>query len=206
MLLVAGLLVGARAARGWWDLRSDDHAARLLDRRHYGRAARQLWQKLVLTPGDPLAHYYLGRAYAGLGLSAAARSQFAEAVRLAPQKPVFHAALGCAYRDAGHAALAMRELDEAIRRDPTNPRYHVDLAGLLLDQGHVWEAVDHLRRAVQLEPGAADRHLLLADELAQLGDRAEATREYGNVVCLAGPGSSRRRHPRRRGRAVPGRP
>lgn len=186
VLLLAGLFVaGAYAARAWWEHRSVDHAARLLDRGQYGRAAHALLRTLVLTPNNPLAHYYLGQAYAGLGLPAAARRQFAEAVRLAPQNSAFHAALGRAYRDAGNETTAVAELEEAIRREPGEPRYRVDLAGLLLDQGRLRESVEHLRRAVQLKADAADLHLLLADELARLGDRGETAREYREVTRLA---------------------
>jgi Flp pilus assembly protein TadD len=186
VLLLAGLfLAGAFAVRAWWEHRSIDHAARLLERGEYGHAAHELLRTLVLRSEDPLAHYDLGRAYAGLGLTTAARRQFAEAVRLAPQRAAFHAALARAYRDSGDATMASAELEEAIRRDPADPRARVELAGLLLQQGRLRDAVGNLRRAVQLEPVPADVHLLLAEALARLGEREEMTREYGQVMRLA---------------------
>jgi cytochrome c-type biogenesis protein CcmH/NrfG len=186
ILLLAGLvLAGAYAARAWWEHRSVDHAARLFDRGEYGRAAHELLRTLVQRPDDPLTHYDLGRAYAGLGLAAAARRQLAEAVRLAPHNAAFHAALARAHRDGGDETMAIAEFDEAIRPDPADPRSRVDLAALLLHRGRVRDAVGHLRRAVQLEPAAADPHLLLAEELARLGERDEMTREYGQVMRLA---------------------
>jgi tetratricopeptide (TPR) repeat protein len=181
-LLAAMVIVADYGAQAWRDQRSVDHAARLLESGQYRSAAQELLRELVLAPHDPLIHYYLGRAYAGLGFPAAARRKFVDAVRLDPQQPAFHAALGHAYRDAGQVAQAITELEEAVRRDP---HYRIELVALLLDERRVPEAVEQLRRAVQLDPGAADVHLLLADELARVGDRASTLAEYGEVVRLA---------------------
>jgi Flp pilus assembly protein TadD len=155
-LVLAGLFVaGSYTARVWWERRSVDHAAGLLDRGLYGRAAHELLRKLVLTPNDALAHYHLGRAYAGLGLPTAARSQFAEAVQLAPQKPAFHAALGRAYRDSGDEAMAVEHLRRAVQLEPGGADLHLLLADELARLGDRTETAREYRAVMRLARGTA---------------------------------------------------
>lgn len=119
-LVLATVFVStAYAAGAWWQHRRGYAARRLLEQHDYRPAAHQLLRMLVARPDDPVAHYDLGRAYTGLGLTAAARRQFADAVRLSPDNATFHAALARAYRADGDEARAIVEFDKAIRRDPT---------------------------------------------------------------------------------------
>ena len=56
---------------------------------------------MAAAPGNARAQYYLGLAYARIGIRQGAISHLREAVRLQPNAAMFHAALGRAYREAG---------------------------------------------------------------------------------------------------------
>jgi hypothetical protein len=54
VLLLAGLFIaGAYAGHVWWENRSVDRAARLLDRGQYAKAAHSLFRTPVLAPDAP---------------------------------------------------------------------------------------------------------------------------------------------------------
>ena len=94
-------------------------ARALLEQRSYRQAAHLLLRRLVVTPDDALAHHELGRAYAGLGLTTAARRQFAEAVRLDPENAAFHAALvGVQRNNTTEEAHVARSVHDSVSRLP----------------------------------------------------------------------------------------
>lgn len=182
--VVLGYAVGA-----WREQRSVEHGARLIAESDYASAARALLGAVAASPNDARAHYYLGLAYAGLGVRAGALSQLEEAVRLAPNEARFHAALGQSYRAAGVADRALVEFDAAVRLDPKNARYRVALVGVLLDQGRVADAVEHLRVTAQLQPESPNIRLLLAEATKGTGSLQEIARQYREVVGHAGAGA-----------------
>jgi len=86
--VAAGAVVGAIALAlvlSHWHVDSLDEQGRaLVAEGQYLSAIRVLVQAVVEAPGDARAHYYLGLAYAGIGLCGAAWTHFDEATRLAP--------------------------------------------------------------------------------------------------------------------------
>jgi len=84
----AGTLAGMVALAfflGHWHMRSlDEHGRALVAEEQYLPAIRLLSGIVAEAPGDARAHYYLGLAYAGLGLCGAAWTHLDEATRLAP--------------------------------------------------------------------------------------------------------------------------
>src|SRR5204863_6250523 len=85
------------------------HAARLIDDGDYASAIRTLLGAVAAVPRDARAHYYLGLAYARLGVPTGALSQLNDAVRLAPGDPRVHDALGQTFRELGDSSAARRE-------------------------------------------------------------------------------------------------
>ncbi len=188
IIVTAGMVALAFGSIGQWrDHRSMESGARLLSSGEYASAIRALLPVVARTPSNARAHYYLGLAYSGKGLSEGAVNQFKEAILLAPDEAQFHEGLGQAYREAGDFVPALSEFEEAIRRDPHEPRYQVDLASLLLDQGRVPEAITQLRRTVEIRPDSAQLHLFLAETLRRAGDRDGMVREYCQVIRLGKP-------------------
>ncbi|OLC16144.1 MAG: hypothetical protein AUH29_05945 [Candidatus Rokubacteria bacterium 13_1_40CM_69_27] len=183
-IVVAFVLGVAR----WQSPASVDDGVRSISDGHYSSAVRTLLAAVAQAPADARAHYYLGLAYAHLGVQTGAISQFQDAVRLVPREPKFHAGLGRAYREVGDRPAARGELEEAVRLDPDEPRYQIGLAGILLDDGQGAAAIVRLRRAARLRPRAAEVHLLLATVLDRAGDRSATVQEYDETRRLAGEG------------------
>jgi len=72
-------------ALGQWHVRSlDERGEALVAGGRYLPAVRVLLQAVVEAPRDARAHYYLGLAYAGIGMCGAAWIHLEEAMRLAP--------------------------------------------------------------------------------------------------------------------------
>src|SRR5207302_187655 len=82
----------------WRGRPSVAHAVRLIDDGDYASAIRTLLAAVAAAPRDARAHYYLGVAYARLGVPAGALNQLGDAVRLAPDDPRADDALGGALR------------------------------------------------------------------------------------------------------------
>jgi len=166
-IVVAFVLGVAR----WQSPASVDDGVRSISDGHYSSAVRTLLAAVAQAPADARAHYYLGLAYAHLGVQTGAISQFQDAVRLVPREPKFHAGLGRAYREVGDRPAARGELEEAVRLD-----------------GQGAAAIVRLRRAARLRPRAAEVHLLLATVLDRAGDRSATVQEYDETRRLAGEG------------------
>jgi Flp pilus assembly protein TadD len=81
---VAGAIALALFIGHWQVTSLDEQGRALVAEGQYLPAIRVLVQAVVQSPGDARAHYYLGLAYAGLGLCGAAWTHLDEATRLAP--------------------------------------------------------------------------------------------------------------------------
>jgi len=77
---------------------------------------------VAAAPGNARAHYYLGLAYARIGIRQGAISHLREAVRLEPDGARFHAELGRAYRQAGEPERALEEFEAAVSLTPREGR------------------------------------------------------------------------------------
>jgi Flp pilus assembly protein TadD len=91
---------------GHWHMRSLDARGRaLVAAEQYVLAIRVLSGVVAGAPGDARAHYYLGLAYAGVGLCGAASIHLGEAARLAPQYRRLFAGPGLACRNAASLGI-----------------------------------------------------------------------------------------------------
>lgn len=198
-IVAAGVLVPRWEGHG-----SLETGARLLAQGNAGEAVRVLDNVVAARPDDPHAHYYLGTAYARLGVSTPALSHLKDAVRLAPREAEFHRGLGAAYQRVGEGGSARREFEIAVRLEPEAPEHRIALAGALIDAGEVEGAVEHLRRATEMRPRSPEVRLLLAMTLKRAGDRDRMLRELREVMRLA-PEGAVSEIARQEGRPVAGR-
>ena len=100
-----------------WHIRSLDEQGRaLVAEGEYLPAVRVLLQAVTEAPGDARAHYYLGLAYAGIGLCGAAWIHLEEASRLAPTSGRPGAGLGPACRGPMTESLVVGQFDPAVQR------------------------------------------------------------------------------------------
>ena len=88
------LAATAYGASEWHSHQPVSAGASLIARGDYSRAVRTLLPAVAAAPGNARAHYYLGLAYARIGIRQGAISHFREAVRLEPDGARFHAELG----------------------------------------------------------------------------------------------------------------
>ena len=104
-----GTLAGVMALAfflGHWHMRSlDEHGRALVAAKQYVLAVRVLSGVVAEAPGDARAHYYLGLAYAGVGLCGAASIHLGEAARLALEYRRHFAGPGLACRNAASLGI-----------------------------------------------------------------------------------------------------
>jgi tetratricopeptide (TPR) repeat protein len=113
---VAGVVI-LTLGFGQWHIRSLDEQGRaLVAEGEYLPAVRVLLQAVTEAPGDARAHHYLGLAYAGIGLCAAAWIHLEEAARLAPEAGRQGAGLGPACRGPMTEPLVVGQFDRAVHR------------------------------------------------------------------------------------------
>ena len=102
---------------GQWHIHSlDEHGRALVAEGEYLAAVRVLLQAVAEAPGDARAHYYLGLAYAGIGLCGAAWIHLEEAARLAPAYGRLRAGLGPACRGLATLPDVSGQFDHADHR------------------------------------------------------------------------------------------
>lgn len=162
-LTVLGAAIVAAGTLGvvrWRAHRFSEAGVQLLGDGNPAAAVRTLVNVLAARPDDARVHYYLGEAYARLGVSQAAMTHLKEAVRLAPDEATFRRGLGVAYRREGDTGRARSELETAVRLEPAEPEHRITLAGALIDSGEVKGAVEHLRRVAEVHPGSPSRILI----------------------------------------------
>ncbi len=113
---VAGVIALALAL-GQWHIHSlDEQGGVLVAEGEYLPAVRVLLQAVAEAPGDARAHYYLGLAYAGIGLCGAAWVHLEEAARLAPGYGRLRAGLGPACRGPAAPPDVTGQFDHAVHR------------------------------------------------------------------------------------------
>ena len=128
--------------------------------------------------------------YNSLGLVAAGRKQYAQAVelfersiKLKPEEAEPHLNLGAAYRHLGMPGPAERELRRALALSPLDYRILNDLGQLLLEAGRVSEAEEQFDASLRSRPNA-----LAYDFLGMLnirrGEVWQAERDFRAALSL----------------------
>jgi TolA-binding protein len=119
------------------DLRS---AKESFDAGDYASARKTLQAALEKYPGDPEAHFWLGRSSYELFDFNSAVSSFERALQLQPKSPLYHQWLGRAYSekaDREHslslARKTKKEFQSAVQLDPANISARRDLTEYELD-------------------------------------------------------------------------
>ena len=86
--------------------------------------------------------------------------------------------------DKGETIDAATILDNIIRREPLQAQAYFMLAMIHNDAGNLDQASHYLKRAIYLEPDNPLAHLHLADIFKAASRKADAAREYTNVISL----------------------
>ena len=113
----AGVMMLAAALGQWHTYSLDEQGRALVAEGEFLPAVRVLLHAVAQAPGDARAHYYLGLAYAGIGLCGAAWIHLEEAARLAPMYGRLRAGLGLACRGPATPPDVSGQFDHAVHRD-----------------------------------------------------------------------------------------
>jgi Flp pilus assembly protein TadD len=163
--LAAGLITGRRCA---------DFASELT-----------LWTDLVgKAPGNPWAHFNLGKTHFHLGRFSDAERENRVATNLAPDNADFHFSLGLALERQRRAEEAIASYRRALDLKPGYAEAHIRCGLILLATGRPAEAVPSLTEAVRLRPDHADAAGNLGAALFQLGRLEEAIPHFERVITL----------------------
>jgi tetratricopeptide (TPR) repeat protein len=116
-LTLAGVIALAAALGQWHASSLDEQGRALVAEGEYLPAVRVLSRVVAQAPGDARAHYYLGLAYAGIGLCGAASVHLEEAARLAPAFGRQRPGLGSACRGSAPQPDTRRQFYHAVQPD-----------------------------------------------------------------------------------------
>ena len=114
---LAGVIALALAMGQWHAYSLDEQGRALVAEGEYLPAVRVLLQAVATAPGDARAHYYLGLAYAGIGLCGAAWMHLEEAARLAPEDRRLRAGLGPSCRGVAPGPAILGQFNHAVHHD-----------------------------------------------------------------------------------------
>jgi tetratricopeptide (TPR) repeat protein len=114
---LAGVMALASGLGRWHAHSLDEQGRALVAEGQFLPAVRVLLQAVAQAPGDARAHYYLGLAYAGIGLCGAAWTHLEEAARLAPAYRRLRAGLGPACRGSATPSDVSGQFNRAVRCD-----------------------------------------------------------------------------------------
>ena len=149
---------------------------------------------VAVTPPNPLAENFLGKAlYLGGDLPGAER-RLREALRLQPWFGEARNNLGIVLYARGNVAEAIVHLGEAVRLRPDYAEAHNNLGIALARQGSLETAEASHRRALALRPGSAPIRNNLGVVLARQGKRAEARRLFEEALRLDPASAEARRN------------
>ncbi len=166
-----------------------------LELKQYQPAIDTLDRLLQLDPTKMLAHYYLSRAYAGLGNVTEAQHQADLHHKMMEQTSFAPSALGTAEDKAAwnqaRQLLAEHREDAAIQlfkkhaqASSATPGHPYFLAGALyLYMGNSTDGVRNLRHALEVEPTVRGAHTYLGIFALQQGKLEEAEKEFNAEIA-----------------------
>ncbi len=203
--VVAGVVVGLRAALGRWARRGAAVGPRrrlwaallpclalalplglLTEQRNalYGNDLA-LWQQTVaVSPASAKAQGGLGAALLARNRPREALHHFLIAVALDPNEPSTHYNVGLACTELGRLPEAVARCREAIRINPEFSPAHYQLGLALMVQNRLPEALAELAEAVRLSPALPEAHFEWGVALARSGRLAEAVDQYQAALRL----------------------
>ena len=153
-----------------------------IDKKDFAAALEPLQKYVAQKPDDPIAHFQLGYAYAGLKRWEEAKAEFLRAIAQDPKMAPAHLNLGLVLMDSepGAAAEAFRQTAE-LQPAESRPRF---LAGFALEQaGKFTEAIEQYRGALALSPKDYEYRFALGRVLLRTGNASDAEMHFREAVA-----------------------
>src|SRR5258708_20074834 len=149
--------------------------------KEYQKAVTPLRNLVERKPDDAFAHYEFGCALVKTGNWAEAAPHFEAAVSQMTGSAIMHFYLALVYQRTSRMPEATKEFQSALRLDSNNFPANLLFGSLLVKQDKPADALPYLRKATKLHPDSIDAHGLLADAYTELGQTANARREFAEA-------------------------
>jgi len=159
--------------------------------KEYEKAVAPLRTLVEKKPDDAFARYEFGCALVKTGNWAEAAPHFEAAVSQMTGSAIMHFYLALVYQRTSRMPEATKEFQSALRLDSNNFPANLVFGRLLLKQEKPADALPYLRKATKLHPDSIDAHAFLADAYMQLGQEANARREFAEAQRITSQGGSR---------------
>jgi arylsulfatase A-like enzyme/Tfp pilus assembly protein PilF len=159
--------------------------------KEYQKAVAPLRSLVEKKPDDAFARYEFGCALVKTGNWAEATPHFEAAVSQMTGSATMHFYLALVYDRTSRLPEATKEFQSALLADSNNFPANLLLGRLLLKQEKPADALPYLRKAAKLRPDSIDAHGILADAYTELGQEANARREYAEAQRITSQGGSR---------------
>ena len=153
-----------------------------IDKKDFAAALEPLQKYIAQKSDDPIAHFQLGYAYAGLKRWEEAKAEFLRAIAQDPKMAPAHLNLGLVLMDSepGAAAEAFRHAAE-LQPAESRPRF---LAGFAFEQaGKFTEAVEQYRGALALSPKDYEYLFAMGRVLLRTGNASDAEVHFQEAVA-----------------------
>ena len=157
----------------------------------YQKAIAPLKHVVETAPDNSLAHYELGCALVKTGQWSEATPQFEAAVSQLNSSSMMHFYLALVYQQTSRDDEALMEFQSALRLNAKNFPANLLLGRMFVKRQQASVALPYLKEAAKLRPDAIDPHRILADAYAQLGQQADASREFSEAERIHAQGGSR---------------
>lgn len=159
-----------------------EQAAAALARRDLQAAESALLGVMALAPDGAEALRLLGQVEQMRGDHVAAVATLRQALALKPDDALILMGLGISLYAAGESAAALSLLRQACERAPDFAPLWFNLGKMLKLQGQSVDAADALQRTLAFEPDHLGARLLLAEAQTSLGEVAQASAHYREVL------------------------
>ena len=156
-----------------------------LEKGKFSSAEKLLQKSRDNAPGNPLYHFYLGKALQGQNLLSEAEPNYRSAIRLNPDYIDARYTLAHLLQTTGRLDHAIAEYRELLKSDPSIAAAHNNLGNALCATGHLEEGLQSLRRAVELEPNYAQGWGNFGNALKAAGRLHDAKEAFEKSLRLA---------------------
>ncbi len=157
--------------------------AELLLSRGEAEKAREILKKLSDTePGNPLIHYFFGKAYQNLGKWEQAILEFQKVLAINPDDVYSHFALATSFYRVGKSEEALREAKNVLSYLEEHFETLMLLARIFGERGNLQESTVYLERALLLKPDNFELRFLLANSLMMAKEYDRAIEAYKSLL------------------------
>jgi tetratricopeptide (TPR) repeat protein len=147
-------------------------------------AESQAREALLVDPGLPEAHFYLGQALREQGRLDEAAEAFRLAIQNEPQYSEAYAGLGMVRLTQNSPVEAEANFKQAAQLNTGNSTAHFGLGRVYLQQGKVDEAIHELNTALYQFPNSAPTRLALGEAYLQQGNTIAAVKEFQEAIRI----------------------